>query len=526
VDLTHLINSSTTKYTILAPPDDVLNVFEGGDLPERGTEELKRLLQYHFIPGWWTPTKLKDGMLLETALEDVGLDGGRQVLDVDVSDDLKPEGNRHVRFGGAGTIGDPSGSQSYFLIGVTDQFLVEINNTLIYFVSRPLVPPSDALQTALPQLDLSSFLAAIFSTSLADLLKTTPRTTLLIPRNAAFKRLGLLVSEHLLAASSKSDLESVILHHVIDGVEYSQSLQNGSQHTFPTLESSDIKIERPANGSILVGASGGWPGMKSGLYTRNMLTQTGVVHELSDLMIPRSVDLTVGKLMKAAKGTTMASMVAKVGMDWLLNGTAPPEGSEWADEGLSGTGWTLLCPRDDAFKNFDLTKLFADVDSLQAIVRQHLIPTPPQTATDALDVLYNNRPLPLDNSATYSTLLSPASAYGDIIFRQLEEKNADGYVVGIKGARGTDGKADWARVLSWGRSTTGGGAGGVIQIDRLLVPYYPPWWIEYGGPAVVGVGGIVAIWAFFYMVRIIWRRDTTEATYEPVGGFGRDDDDV
>lgn len=409
--------------------------------------------------------------------------------------------------------------------GIDLVWQVEVNNTLVYFVSRPLVPPSDALQTALPLLDLSSFLAAIFSTSLADLLKTTPRTTILIPRNDAFKRIGLLVSEHLLAASSKSDLESVIRHHTIAGVEYAASLQNGSQHTFPTLSGSDIKIERltQGNGSVFVSPSGGWAGMKSELFARNMLTQTGVVHELSDLMIPRTVNLTVGKLMKAAKGTTMASIVTKVGMEWLLNGTAPPEGSEWADEGLAGTGWTFLCPRDDAFKNFNLTRLFADVDSLQAIVRQHLIPTPPQE--DALDVLYNNRPISLDNSATYSTLLSPSSAYGDIIFRQMEEKNPGGYVVGIKGARGTDGKADWARVLSWGRSTTGEGTGGVIQIDRLLVPYYPPWWIEYGGPAVVGIVGIAAICVFFYVVRIIWRRDTTEATYEPVGGFGRDDDE-
>lgn len=266
--------------------------------------------------------------------------------------------------------------------------------------------------------------------------------------------------------------------------------------------------------------------MKSELYTRNMLTQTGVVHELSDLMIPRSVDLTLGKLMKAAKGSTMISLVAKVGMDWLLNGTAPPDGSEWADEGLSGAGWTLLCPRDEAFTKFNLTKLFADVDSLQAIVRQHLIPTPAQPDTGALDVLNNNQPLSIDDSATYSTLLSPSSFHADIIFRQLQDKNAGGYVVGIKDARGTDGKADWARVLSWGRSTTGGGTGGVIQIDRLLVPYYPPWWVEYGGPTLVGIVGVVVICAFFFVVRIVWRRDTTEATYEPVGGFGRDDDDA
>lgn len=402
-----------------------------------------------------------------------------------------------------------------------------MNGTLIYFVSRPLVPPSDALQTVLPFLHLSSFLAAISSTSLAETLKTTPRTTLLIPHNSAFRRLGLLVSEHLLAASSKSDLENVILHHVIDGVEYARSLQNGSQRTFPTLEGSDIKFERPGNGSVLGSASGGWAGMKTELFPRDLLTQTGVVHELSDIMIPRSVDLTVGKLMKAAKGTTMASMITKAGMEWLLNGTAPPEGSPWADEGLGGTGLTLLCPTDDAFKKFNLTQLFADVDTLRKIISQHLIPTPTPINSDSLDVLdalNNNRPLALTDSATYSTLLSPNSAYGDIIFRQVEDKNAGDYVVGIKDARGTDGKADWARVLSWGRSTMGGGKGGVIQISRVLVPYHPPWWIEYGGPAVVGVGGIVLICAFFYGVRLVWRRDTTEATYEPVGGFGRDDE--
>ena len=40
---------------------------------------------------------------------------------------------------------------------------VEVNNTLIYFVSRPVTPPADALSAALPSLDLSSFLAAVFS---------------------------------------------------------------------------------------------------------------------------------------------------------------------------------------------------------------------------------------------------------------------------------------------------------------------------------------------------------------------------
>lgn len=110
VNLTSLINSTDAGYTILAPRDDILGLFGDEEIPERGSEELKRMLAYHFIPGRWTPKKLKDGMLLETALEEVGLDGGRQVLAVEVSDDEKSLGKveRSVRFGGAGTIGEHS----------------------------------------------------------------------------------------------------------------------------------------------------------------------------------------------------------------------------------------------------------------------------------------------------------------------------------------------------------------------------------------------------------------------------------
>ncbi|PFH54807.1 hypothetical protein AMATHDRAFT_72571 [Amanita thiersii Skay4041] len=474
VGLEPLINDTETKMTILAPRDDVLSNYAGADLPEKGSPALRRLLQYHFVPGRWTPKKVENGMLIETMLEEEGLNGGRQVVDVEVTpNDKKKDATKSIHFGGAGIIGDS----------------IEVNNTVIYFVSRLLSPPTEPLETALPHLDLSSFLAAVFSTSQADTLRKTPCTTLLIPHNSAFKRLGLLVSTHLLSSSAKQDLESVVLHHAIDSVEYARSLQNGSQHTFSTLEGSDLKLDRYKNGSLSVGASGGWSNMRSELYPRDLLTQTGVIHELSDVLIPRSVQLTVGKLVKAAKGSTMATLVVKAGFEWVLNGTAPPEGTPWADRGMSGAGWTLLCPTDDAFKKYNLDALYADTTILQAIIAQHLVPMPSSGhgsfAFDDGDVLNNNRPLLLVDSATYSTLQSESSFYGDIVFRQREEEKD--FVVGIKGARGTDGTADWARVISWGRSTIGGGTGGVIQIDRLLMPYHPSWWIEYGVPSTVGV---------------------------------------
>jgi solute carrier family 25 (mitochondrial carnitine/acylcarnitine transporter), member 20/29 len=376
----------------------------------------------------------------------------------------------------------------------------------------------------LPFLDLSSFLAAVFSTSQAQRLRETPSTSLLIPRNQAFQRLGLLVSAHLLASSSKADLEKVILHHALDTVEYARSLQNGSQRTFATLEGTDVKFDRLANGTSFVSSSGGWADLQAELYPRDVLTQTGVIHELSDILIPRSVKLTIEKLVKAAQGSTMATLVNKAGFEWLLNGTAPPEGSPWADDKFNRVGWTLLCPSDDAFKEYNLTQIYSDLDGLKNIVAQHLIPTPSlnSAAQGRTHPIYNdNRPLIFDD-ATYSTLYSIHSAYGDLTFQQ--RSNSKEYIVGIKGARGTNAEADWARVLSWGRSTSAG-TGGVIQIDRLLIPYQPSWWTEYGGPSALGVFGVLTICLFFYGVRRVWRKDVTEATYEPVGGFGRDDDD-
>lgn len=405
-----------------------------------------------------------------------------------------------------------------------------MNHTIIYLISRPLTPPSDPLETSLPDLDFATFNAAVSSSPrFARSLRLQPETTFLIPISDGFKRLGQLVSKHLLSATSKDDLENVILHHILDGVEYANALQNGSQKTYGTLEESDIRVERSSNGSITVQASGGWEGMEAKVTLRNLLTNTGVVHELSDVMLPRSLNLTIGKLVKAAEGSTMATVLMRAGMGWLLNGTAPPEDSEWAGKGLKGAGWTLLCPTDNAFKGFNLTRLYADSDRLKAIVEQHLIPTARKQAAllATLDSFHTNKPIMMDDSATYTTLQSKNSAYGDVVFRQSDPEDdmgGAGYLVGIKDARGTDGRKDWARVLAWGRTTNFKGIGGVIQIDQVLAPYEPSWWMAYGAPIGVGMLGVVMICLFFLGVRAFWRRDTTEATYEPVGGFTNDDE--
>lgn len=102
VELSSLVNDTNASYTILAPRDDVLELMGDSSLPDRGSFELRRLLRYHFLPGQWTEQKLRDGMLLETALEENGLNGGRQVLDISVTG---KGSDRELTFGGAAVIG-------------------------------------------------------------------------------------------------------------------------------------------------------------------------------------------------------------------------------------------------------------------------------------------------------------------------------------------------------------------------------------------------------------------------------------
>ena len=109
VNLTHLVNDTQAKYTILAPQDDVIAMYGDGDLPEKGSEELKKMLKYHFLPGQWNPSKLKDGMLIQTELDEPGLGSGRQVLEVEVSGHGKDktEASSSISFGGASIVGEP-----------------------------------------------------------------------------------------------------------------------------------------------------------------------------------------------------------------------------------------------------------------------------------------------------------------------------------------------------------------------------------------------------------------------------------
>ncbi|KAH7107188.1 FAS1 domain-containing protein [Auriculariales sp. MPI-PUGE-AT-0066] len=519
VNLTNMINRNDTKMTILAPRDDVINAFnDPNDLPEAGSPALLELLQYHFIPGRWTPEQLVNGTLIETALYPSGLAGAAQVMPVEV--DKKPSKNSGfgISFGGAGLVAEH----------------VEAGDVVIYLISKPLTPPDDAAQVAFQQLHMSVFLSGVFASELEKEMREHARLTFVVPDNAAFEQLG-LVTSYLLMPSSKSDRKSVILHHALDGVFYSDALEHGAARTFKTLEGSDIHIERNSNGTFNITSSGGWPSMQGRIKPTNLLTATGAIHELSTtVLLPRSVPITVAKLAKAAKATTMTSLVTRAGFEWILEGSQPPANSTYALPTYKGAAWVLLAPTDDAFKEVNLTALHENPNALRALVAQHIVPAFPNSPAPV-----TGAPIHMGDTAAYATGLSEDSSYGDIVFRELSPVTSDSsdprmrapaptYVVGIRGARGKQSLGDWAQVLAWGRSTgslSTVAGGGLVQIDAVLLPYHAPWYIAYGPPAALLLFGVSGIALFWYFVYRVWSRDATEATFEPLGGFARSDDD-
>ena len=116
VNLTSLINDPKANYTVLALTDDVMALLGDSELPGEGSDELRHVLQYHFIPGRWTPNKMKRKMLLKTELKEPGLDGERQVIDIEVTHDRALSKDTKVRFGGVGTVRDYGQSISRSLI--------------------------------------------------------------------------------------------------------------------------------------------------------------------------------------------------------------------------------------------------------------------------------------------------------------------------------------------------------------------------------------------------------------------------
>ncbi|KAK4701225.1 hypothetical protein P7C70_g5009, partial [Phenoliferia sp. Uapishka_3] len=528
--------TSPPAYTILAPTDSVIDAAsriprfyqsQGGDskdllkgLPEPGSEALKEILQYHIVNGKWETDDLEDGMLVGTELRGDNLKGARQRLEVSLhtaeaagrsSSTVADRRPGIVSFGGANVVGDP----------------VRVGDSIIYLISSVLVPPASVVTTAVSDLRLSTFVASIYAASLDQILSTAPAVTYFIPDNNAFTSLGLVMS-YLLLPTSRSELRSLIRYHAVDELVYLDDFPAGGSRRYPTLDGAEIYVERPSMNSSVTLHGPTIGGLPANGETRDakvtegdILTSTGALHIVDQVELPPHLSISISKLIRGAKANTMVDLIRAANMSWILDGEAPPasflDGSEseynfGKNKGKKGgkkhkrkaptdRAYTILCPTDKAFARLNLTYYLTNPFALSELVKLHIIPT------DAFKPLSSDgRPLLLTDEISYPTLLDLSeggdSKYGTVAFRRWGD---DGWLVGIKSARGTNGESDSARVVAYGRATPsflGGGddgtstrlaaAGGVLTIDSVLLPYQPGWSRRFGWIIALVVLGLAA----------------------------------
>lgn len=597
--------------------------------PSPGSRELEALLSYHILATKYLPRDLRDGMLVGTELRPDSLDRGRQRLAVSVQREEGGEGEGWERrssngkgrgvndgdevvvsFGNANAIAEPGElfcqaclvrSQFHLertrelmpLFAPARRALVEVGHSIIYLVSTILEPPTSVISTAVSDLRLSTFIASVYSAKLDQVLALTPSVTYLVPTNQAFERLGLVMS-YLLLPTAARELEQVLRYHAIDEVVYGRDFPRAGQGSrrYPTLEpgGSEIYLETKGGGggggggdsrnssapnesnlSVHGPTLGGFPAngeQRDGrVVETDLLTDTGVLHVLDQVELPPTVDVTVDKLMKGAKSTTMVELIREANLSWVLEGKQPHDDDDGDDDGEHSTvqgrrdvrrAYTILCPTDKALSRLNLTFYLTHPEQLAALIKLHIIPTDAiQSSPSSLSASFETggspsggneeegTPLLLSDSISYATLHSREqggkSKFGRVAFKRWGTERGS-WMVGIEGARGTKGESDSARVVNWGRATpwivrdgdgdddgsssyAGGGrmrvaaGGGVILIDSVLLPWEPGWFRRWGWIVLTAlVGSLVLVSIAAWAVQR-WRRNRKNRDgYERVEG--------
>ncbi|KAJ9476906.1 Beta-Ig-H3/Fasciclin [Pseudozyma hubeiensis] len=527
----HLQRQNQDTFTFLAPRNDVIDAWYSGHWSASDSSRgrfsreyrkgptLDEVVRYHILPGQIRPADLTSDMLLNTELLDWKLREGRQKMPVTVDDSRVSDtkGNGDVAFGDANVLRDP----------------VEIKDAaVIYVVSQLLQPPSDPVQTAVSYLPLSTFVATVFSADLKKAVERAPGVSYLVPTNDAFTGLGLAMN-YLLLPESQHLLQALVEYHAIDRIAYKSDFTE-EEVEYPTLLptlGANLVIRKQKSGSIVVHKAGNPNGTYSLVVKGDILTNTGVIHEVDRVQIP--FDLTIRDLLKGAKADTMQDLMVQAGYEHILNSTIPQDQTT-----VSSTGFMVLVPTDSAFTKVNLSAILDDRDLLVRLVQQHLIPLTNDGAVDALLPDGRGDGIGMKDESSFATLLDRSqggsSSYGQISFRRVsssstsrsrrttigefgsEDSDDDGlgWLVGIRNTRGSPASRHSATVLAFGREARAvrgdvrlerAPVGGIFQIDAVLSPYEPNWFYRWGWIALTCafVAAMLCV-AGFFVVRW-WR---------------------
>ena len=452
-------------FTFIVPTNAMLeNWMRAAAETGSHTLSLRETLLYHILPGVLPPGSLRSGMMAGTELRTSRLGGARQQLVVSVDTEALKQGVRpaEVGFGDATVLGGP----------------YEAGGSLVYVVSDVLQVPEDPLQTAVSTLSLSTYVASVYSAGINHRTRDQPAATYVIPRNAAYDRLGLVMQYLLLPMrESRKDLTSLLQYHAIDGIVYSHKIPE-DWTPYPTVHGAPLYLRRrPHDGRIEVERTPEQHTSPPSVLEADVLTDTGAIHVLNRVAYPPELNISLAKLVQGAKTNVMAELVQEAGFGWLFD---EPRSSRHP-------AFVLLAPVDQAFQHVNLTHYRSNPDALRRLVALHILPV--QRESRHRKHVRHDRMLPIavhDEARSASLLAEYAgdarNVYSELAFRVVPQRHnvtTLGYMVGIRGSCGATGHHHAANILSYGRishaSAEAPEEGGLLTLDGVLEPYYPTW---------------------------------------------------
>lgn len=327
------------------------------------------------------------------------------------------------------------------------------------------------MSTLVIDLELSTFIATLYVSEVADDIKKTPAITMFVPTNDAFQELG-LVAKYLVHPAGKEDLQTVLRYHVAKTLLYKEDMQ-AETHEVTTLANATLRVNPTEDGKIQVGRPD-TPSEVGSVATADILVRNGVVHKLDRVQVPSHVTITAQDILEGTEAKTMIELLKKAGLLPMLDKQE----------------YILLAPTDTAFAHIDVEALLADQYQLERVAKLHLIP-----------VGWQDKWLrEYSSSQEYPTLLSDKDKL------TMRETETGELLISVK----DQSNGPVARVTGMGK-TYGGVGGGVLQTDTVLIPirrgfFGLPWgWsiVLVTGLSLLG-SGILGVVGFF--VYKIWTR--------------------
>jgi uncharacterized surface protein with fasciclin (FAS1) repeats len=233
-------------FTVFAPTNDAFDALPEGALTAllADTDALTEVLLYHVLSGSVFAGDLPGVVSGQTL-------AGYPVL-FDLSDGAKINGSN---------------------ITVTD---IYTRNGVIHVIDAVLLPPEgDIVETAVAA-GFSTLAAALEAGDLVSALQAEGPFTVFAPTNAAFEALPEGVLDDLLLPENQSQLQNILLYHVVSGQIFSGNLEDGATPT--TLQGQTLTVDL-SEGVMINDAN---------VTSADIITKNGVIHVIDAVLIPES----------------------------------------------------------------------------------------------------------------------------------------------------------------------------------------------------------------------------------------------